>query len=359
MQVYSALLRSPALRWAFRIAVGLLCLWIVARTVDPASLAGLLARCRPGPLVVAALLFLSGSVAGALSWMVILKPLGYPLGLWPAVRLTLVGFVLNNLIPGGVAGDVYRVFGLSALGVPKAVGAVSVVVERWAAFLALLVATAVSYAMAFPLLQGVSVDPTWVPSWTPPLLLRMDFMVGAILVALTAVFAASTAGAMAAAGHEAERFGAATGEFLEALETFRGNRRAFLMAAAINLWSPVLEGLAFSCAAAALGASLSPLLFLAFTPVFRVVTHLPVSVNALGTQEVASLMLWEPLGATAEVAVGISLLMHGLKIVVSLLGLPLYLMPLHAAGSRPPIREGAPPGTGVVPHPAGEGGGKA
>lgn len=343
----AALLRSPALRWAFRITVGLLCLGLVAGTVQPSQLAHLLSRCRPAPLLVAALLYLSGSLVGALSWIVVLRPLGVGLPLGRAIRLTLTGFVLNNLVPGGVAGDVYRVLGLAALGVPKAVGAVSVVVERWAAFLALLVATSTSWALAWPLLRRASLDPGWAPPGTPALLLRLDVMVLLILVVLAIAFALTTTGAMALAEREARRFGAATGDFLEALQRFQGQRRAFLAAAALNLWSPILEGLAFTCAAAALGASLSPLLFLAFTPVFRLVTHLPVSVNAFGTQEVASLVLWQPLGASAELAVGISLLMHLLKILVSLLGLPLYLMPLRGGAGRPGL-EGYPPGTGVV-----------
>lgn len=315
--------------------MGLLCLWIVARTVDPATLGALLARCRPGPLVLAALLYLSGSLVGAVSWKVILRALGHPIGLGPATRLTLVGFVLNNLIPGGVAGDVYRALGAD---VPRTVGAVSVVVERWAAFLALLVATAVSYALAFPLLHGVTVQGGF----------RLDVLMAALLAALTVFFLVSTRWAMRA---EADRFGATAGEFVNVLEGFRGHRRAFLVASFLNLWSPVLEGLAFSCAAAALGASLSPLLFLAFTPVFRVVTHLPLSVNAVGTQEVASLLLWEPLGASAELALGISLLMHALKIAVSLLGLPFYLL---GAGVPAHVREGP----AVIPQSA-EGGSPA
>jgi hypothetical protein len=49
-------------------------------------------------------------------------------------------------------------------------------------------------------------------------------------------------------------------------------------------------------------------------------------VNAVGTQELASIVFWNPLGATPDEAVAISLLIHALKISVSALGAPLYLV---------------------------------
>lgn len=320
-------------RWLLRLALGLalLVLVLVQVQVDVGNLAALLARCRIAPLLEAFGLFLGAALAGSLAWRIVLIPLGYRLHLGQAARLSLVGFFLNNLVPSGLGGDVYRVFALAGMGVPRVHAAASVLVERWSAFLALLVATALSLAAAFPLLRGIEVGSVLGRFWAPLGHLRLDWMVGGFLVALGLAFVLSTALALAAArrgGGALERLslGAPSAAFLASLQVYRRNPRVFLLATAVNLSSPFLEGLAFSSIAAALGLDLSPLLFLAFTPMFRVLNHLPLSVNAVGTQELASVVFWQPLGATADEAVAISLLIHALKVSVSLLGGPLYLV---------------------------------
>lgn len=316
--------RSPW-RWAFRLTVGLAILYWALQQVEPGELRSLLAGCRPVPLAHAFLLFFAAAVTGSIAWRMLLLPLGYELHLAQAVRLSLIGFFLNNLVPSGLGGDVYRAVALSGMGVPRVISAASVVVERWSAFLALLVATYLSYALALPLLRTATTGGHLGGFFAD---LRLDMVMGLFLVALTAAFAGTTWLALRAPEGWARRFslGAPAEDFLETVRVFRRRPRVFLAAAAVNLGSPLLEGLAFSSIADALGLQLSPLLFLAFTPMFRVLNHLPVSVNAVGTQEVASLVFWNPLGATVDQALAISLLIHALKVSVSALGAPLYLV---------------------------------
>lgn len=319
-------------RWALRLAVGLLILAWALNHVDLGDLGALLRGCRPLPLAHAFLLFFAAAVTGSIAWRMLLLPLGYELHLGQAVRLSLIGFFINNLVPTGLGGDVYRAVALSGMGVPRVASAASVVVERWSAFLALLVATYLSYALALPLLRTAT---TGTHLGGPFAHLRLDLLMGAFLVALTAAFGISTWLAVRAPDGWARRMslGAPVAAFLETVGVYRRHPGTFLAAAAVNLGSPLLEGLAFSSIADALGLQLSPLLFLAFTPMFRVLNHLPLSVNAVGTQEVASLVFWNPLGATMDQALAISLLIHALKISVSALGAPLYLV-----GSRYRVR---------------------
>lgn len=314
-----------------RLLLGLgILVWALAQ-VDLYSLGSLLARSRALPLAEAFLLFLGGAVASSLAWQILLVPLGYRLHLGQAVRLSLVGFFLNNLIPSGLGGDVYRVFALGAMGADRVQAAASVVVERWSAFLALLVATALSYAAALPLLRGAEASSLLGELWPPLARLRLDWMMGVFLVLLTVAFLVSTVVALAAGrsgGSLLQRLsmGLPAADFLASVQVYRHHPGAFLAASVVNLASPLLEGLAFSSIADALGLEFSPLLFLAFTPIFRVLNHLPLSVNAVGTQEVASIVFWDPLGASPDQAVAISILIHALKISVSALGAPLYLV---------------------------------
>jgi len=68
----------------------------------------------------------------------------------------------------------------------------------------------------------------------------------------------------------------------------------------------------------------------------------------VGTQELASIVFWNPLGATPDQAVAISLLIHALKISVSALGAPLYLV-----GGRYRVERFEVPGLGKKGWPAG------
>lgn len=361
--------RPSPWRWFLRLGVGAALLVWALSLVELEGLGGLLARCRLAPLLEAFVLFFGAAVASSLAWQILVIPLGYRLHLGQALRLSLVGFFLNNLIPSGLGGDVYRVFALSGFGVPRVQAAASVVVERWSAFLALLVATGLSYAAAFPLLRGAEAPDFLKGVWAPLAHLRLDWLMGLFLLALTLAFAASTVLALAAgrSGSPAlERFsmGAPVGEFLAAIQVYRQHRLTFLAAAFINLASPLLEGLAFSSIADALGLELSPLLFLAFTPIFRVLNHVPISVNAVGTQELASIVFWNPLGATPDQAVAISLLIHALKISVSALGAPLYLVGNRYRVERfelsTPGKKGCPAGgeSSQSGHPCGGEGGE-
>ncbi len=234
-----------------RLALGLgILAWALAQ-VDLGSLGTLLAHCRALPLAEAFLLFLGGAVASSLSWQILLVPLGYRLHLGQAVRLSLVGFFLNNLIPSGVGGDVYRVFALGSMGVPRVQAAASVVVERWSAFLALLVATALSYLAALPLLRGAEASSLLGRLWPPLARVRLDWMMGLFLVALTLAFVVSTLVALAAGrsgGPVLDRLslGLPAADFLASVQVYRHHPVTFLAASVVNLASPLLEGLASS-----------------------------------------------------------------------------------------------------------------
>lgn len=311
--------------------MGLALLGGVLTLVNLDNLGTLLKQCRFGPLFHAFLLFLGGTLSSSIAWQILLVPLGYRIRLWQSLRLSLVGFFLNNLVPSGVGGDVFRIWAAGTMGVNRVHAAASVFVERWSAFLALFTATFVSYVLAFPLLHGVEVGSVLGRFWAPLARIRLDMLMGGFLVFMGLAFIASTSlalylGSRRSPWVERFSFGVPAQEFFEAVSVYRRHCGLFLVAATVNWASPLLEGLAFSSIADALGLNLSPLLFLAFTPIFRVLNHLPVSVNAVGTQEIASLVFWQPLGAQPDEAVAISILIHALKVSVSMVGAPFYFV---------------------------------
>lgn len=336
--------------WLVRILIAAALVACVLTLVNLDNLGGLLKQCRLLPLFDAYVLFWAGSISSGIAWIVLLPALGYNLHLGQAIRLSLVGFFFNNLVPTGIGGDVYRFFAISNMGMRKIDAAASIFVERWSAFLALLAATALSFFAALPFLRGVKAGPMLGNIWPPLADLRFDWMMGIFMVLLIIGFL-GTSWYFLFSEHKAERlkrfsFGLPVNDFMSVCSKFRHAKGAFFLAAVINLASPLFEGLAFSSIADALGLELSPLLFLVFTPIFRVLNHLPISINAVGTQELVSVVFWNPLGAGADEAVAISVLIHALKVSVSLLGAPLYFI----GGNykiTPPSAEGAADAEGV------------
>ena len=321
---------------ALRLLGAAICLGVVFYIADFEQITNSIASCRIGHLIISAIFFAIGALAGGLAWIVILKAMGQTLHFWRAMHLTLTGFVLNNLIPGGIAGDIYRAYGTSRKGIPAEISAASVILERWASLVALLVATSAADILAYPMLRDCYIEHNWAPKFLPAALFRLDIVMGialALLFAAIFFFTYASVRALKASvktplKEEVSRFGADWHSFKITLEKFTRQKKTFFTAAAIDLISPFAEGLSFAYAASALGLELSPYLFLAFIPLFRIISHLPVSGNAIGPQELLAMLLWKPLGAEAHDAAAVSLLIHGLKILLSFIGLPLLALPI-------------------------------
>ncbi len=318
-------------RWVLRLLVAVLLVIGVLTLVSTDSLGEVLSRCRLVPLLHAVVLFFCACTSVGWAWQVLLYPWGYRLGMLPAMRLSLLGFFFNNMVPAGVTGEVYRVFAIERMGVKRVHAVASVFVERWSAFLALIIATAASIVCGWDWLHGVEVGSSLGQFYAPLSKLRLDYLMVLFLLLLTLGFVGISLWLFWAAKHRPRawdryRFEVSLNSLVQAISHYRQYGWHFLAATAINLASPLLEGLAFSSIADALGMELSPVLFLVFTPIFRAINHLPITFNAVGTQEVASVIFWQPLGALPEQAVAISVMIHALKIAVSLLGGPLYFV---------------------------------
>jgi len=138
-------------------------LWLVARALvsvgllayllgilDWARLTEVLARVRVGYLLVAPPLVLAVLVLTGVRWSGVLSLLGGALGAARAFRIYLVASFYNVILPGVMGGDAIRVaLGSRATGLPVTEAALSVLLERAAGMLVLLLLGG-SVAMAAP-----------------------------------------------------------------------------------------------------------------------------------------------------------------------------------------------------------------
>src|SRR5690606_20007329 len=114
--------------------------WLVARA-DPQELLRSLSAARPEPLAVATVLFLGGVLFSAIPWKLLLEPVGVRLSWRDATELSLMGFCVNNLVPGGLGGDALRAWAAARQSGRPVPAVASVLLDRWLAFVCLVLMT--------------------------------------------------------------------------------------------------------------------------------------------------------------------------------------------------------------------------
>jgi uncharacterized protein (TIRG00374 family) len=298
--------------------------------VDRQSLAAILWTARPLPLAMACLLFLGCCFLASCVWWVMLRAVGLSTTLWNSFRLNLMGFLLNNLIPSGLGGDMWRAWIFARQKPPTPLGAsfATVIADRWIAFAALVLLTAAMVPLAQPALRGfpVKLSDGLTVDLGDVALLFMAAMLGVFMVSVVLFsplahrgrtwLAARAASAQVMAGH--------IDEFLSTLLEYRGKWKWLAAAAAISILSPLAESVAYWLLARAIDVHVSLLAFIVLTPVLRVIHHLPLTIDAIGTQDVAVILMARAFGMTVEQGLALSLLIHASKLSVSALGMPMY-----------------------------------
>jgi hypothetical protein len=304
----------PDRRWFLRAVLSVGAVGFLLTRVDLTELGARLKDASPSLVGLAFAALLLSAVAGGLVWASVF-PRDHALPSAYAIRCTLVGFSINNVVPTGVAGDVYRAWVVARRSGGWPLGCYSVLMDRWCAFLVLLAAlggAALWLAFAAPLGETLR---------------ALDLVV----VLMAGGFLGATILLLMWNG----RLPPILGLRVPGLEQWMPDVAARMWAhvasrrvAATLLWaalSMTLEAASILFAARALGASGSPWTYLILAPVFRVMHRVPGFVNAIGPQEVAAVALWGTLGVGAALALSISFVIHALRVAVGLVGVPFYL----------------------------------
>ena len=282
-------------RWLPLLGTLVLAGWVLA-TVDLAGVRAVLAEVRPAHWWAAAALGPLQIWLSSLRWRVCAEALGAPLQPGRALGDYGLSTLLNQVLPGGVAGDVVRVARHQGeAGWGTAVRAA--VLERGAGQLVLAL-VAVGGVTAWPWLHEGARPTGW---WLPyPVLLAL---VGLALV-----------GPLAAAARSL------------------WPRRATLVLLSAAILATYLAG--FGLCAHALGLELRDALFTAVPLVF-VVMAVPVSVGGWGLRELTSVFVLGAVGFSAEEATALSVA-YGASVLVGALPGALGLLVPAKLGGRVP-----------------------
>jgi len=273
-----------------RLAVSVGLLWAVSRRVDVGGVLARLAELAPGWVALG--LAVSVAQVGVLAWRwrYTARRLGMELPLRAAMGEYYLGILLNQLLPGGVAGDVGRAWRHARAEAQAGPAIRAVILERASAQLVMTVTAAVSVA-ALP--------------WAP----------GSVRAGAAAAAVALSAAAVAWLARAPDPD--------SALGRFQVDARRALLArdaVAPQLVSALLvvgsSVVVFLVAARAIGthAPLATLLPLV-APVLMTML-VPVTIAGWGIREVAATVLWGLAGLTPEEGAAVSVA-YGLLVLVS------------------------------------------
>ena len=125
--------------FAVRAIVSVLLVWWLFSRIDLTPVAEAAGRMSAGPMIAAFIVTVLATVVLALRWLAVSRVLKMPLAAGRAMWLTFVGLFFSQVLPSTIGGDVVRVAILRRDGISIEQAAVTVILDRLSALVALLV----------------------------------------------------------------------------------------------------------------------------------------------------------------------------------------------------------------------------
>ncbi|WP_082475878.1 lysylphosphatidylglycerol synthase transmembrane domain-containing protein [Rhizobium sp. Leaf341] len=287
----------------FRFATGILLIGVLAAlllNVDISAVLSALNKVSPGHLMAGLVLVQVQIVVSAVRWQFTARRLSFSLSFLHAVREYYVATAVNQLAPGGIAGDALRAFRLrhgQSGGLKRS--AKTVVFERLSGQLSffLLFAAGVFF---WPLLPGGSAMPG-----------------GMLLPA--AIGLAGTMAVLVVVVMRYRGFGRELGAVFV-------RHYAWAVQASLSITVVLAYVALFMLASHAVGAPLPPVSALTIVPASLLVMLVPTGLGGWGTREAAAAALWPLAGYGAADGVAASLVYGALALVGALPGIAILLL---------------------------------
>jgi uncharacterized protein (TIRG00374 family) len=291
---------------------------------DPARVVDVVATARPGWIAAAVALAFLDRALMAQRWIALLVALspGSRPPIAEVLRVFFVSTFVGSFVPS-VAGDVYRVYSLSRLRVSGAEAAASVLMDRLLGVLSIVIVGAVA---VFAVDRG---------ALDHGVVLALAMASVACAIAAAAVFSERAAAAAQALMNRMPhaRLRDAGGRLVAAVRQYARHRGALISVLATSIGVQIIRVLQACCLGSALGLAMPLAVYFVAIPVILLVMLLPVTVNGLGTGQMAFEALFGRAGAVAPEAFALSILFIALGLVGNLPGGFLYAM-----GPRPESR---------------------
>ena len=269
----------------------------------------------------------------AFRWLILLRALepGTRPALWPVVRIFFVSSFVGTFLPS-VGGDVVRAWSLARLRVDAAQSAASVLMDRLLGILSLLLLGLLSLGLAGRTFASSSV-------------LVSLAVAGLFCAAAGAVIFSERAARpiLALIRHVPGRRGQEIGaRLVDAVRRYARHHADLAEVLVFSVLVQVLRVVQAFCLGEAIHIAATPVDYFVFIPLILLIMLVPITVNGLGTSQVAFVWFFGQVGVTAPDAFALSVLFVALGVVGNLPGGLLYGVDWRrgeAPAAPPPPRE--------------------
>jgi uncharacterized protein (TIRG00374 family) len=296
------------------LAITCVLLYLVFRKVGLADLFNTLRQADPLWIVVSLAITPLLILVSVVRWQALLKSQGVRLSIGRLYGLYLVGRFFNYFLPSNVGGDVVRGYELGTQTKDGARAMASVFMERFTGFIMLVAFAVVSSITNYRLLQNTGLEPA--------VLMAVIILIGILWLILDV--RPLNLVARWISFPFAQKYIKKIKKFHASIYAYKGEWRVLTVAL---LWSFVFMVLAIANVYASAMAFHKPVSLpeiIVVVPVILVVAMFPLTVNGLGLQEWAYVLLFNWIGLPSSVGLSTILLIRSKDIVLSLIGGLIY-----------------------------------
>jgi uncharacterized protein (TIRG00374 family) len=238
------------------------------------------------------------------------------------LRVFFVSTYLGTFLPGSVGGDAVRTYGLHRLAVPATDAFASVFMDRILGIVSLLVMTLAGLVLARDLARD------------PAVLVALVATAMVCVLAAVAIFSrrAGLVSEAVARRVPSARVGRVTTGVMTGLQRYAPERRILVAVLLASIAVQILRVLQAYSLGRSLGITLPLTAYFAFIPIILLVMLLPISVNGLGTSQIAFVGLFGRADVAEGPAFALSVLFLALGVLGNLPGGVLYAL---GRGERP------------------------
>jgi uncharacterized protein (TIRG00374 family) len=309
--------RGPSIGGLIRFAIAAgLTAWYLFWKTDPSQTWAYVTTARLTPLLTAIGLVLIDRTLMAWRWLLLLRP--YPaarrVAFFDLLRVFFISSFVGTFLPASVGGDAVRAASMARLRVPLADAVASVFMDRVLGVLSVLVMAVLGLALAYDL-----------PART---FVLVSLVVTAAGCAAAAVMTFSTRGARAMVYVlnyvPIARVRKAGGALIEAVQRYATHHGMLSIVLLASIGVQILRIIQAYYLGRALNLDTPLSAYFAFIPVILLVMLMPITINGIGTGQVAFGALFTHANMPASGAFALSVLFIALGIVGNLPGGLLY-----------------------------------
>jgi glycosyltransferase 2 family protein len=280
-----------------KVAVSIVLIVVILRSVDLNALWNVLRHANPWYLAAALVISMAGVFVRAVRWQILVHDQGVPASLGELAALYFISFLFTNVLPSGIGGDAVRAYELSRTTQRGAEVVSTVLVDRFMGLFAL---------------QAIALIALIFSWWMIPLKI-VAFTVVIFGVSLLIAWVVSSKPLWSGLARRVPLFNRflAIKQVNSLVNSLQGySRSALVRAFGVGLAFNVLLITMNILLGTALGAHLLLAYYMIFVPITSIVLVAPISFAGLGVREGAYVFLFTQAGVAQEVALSLSLMVY-------------------------------------------------